>query len=82
MAGLSRVLTPQLEALQPVTYCGIMYPFIAPGHTDMLSRVLGNSTPELAIPKVIPKSLCHVTRENTGRVGTGEGALSWGIPVG
>lgn len=73
MAGLSRVLTPQLEALQPITYCGITYPFIeAAGHTVVLSRVLGNSTPELATPK----SLWHVTREDQDRAGMGEGLLA------
>lgn len=75
MAGLGRVLTSQLEALQPVTYCGIIYLFIeAAGHTAMLSRVLGNSTPELATPK----SLWHVTREDQDRAGMAKGLLAGG----
>lgn len=43
MAGLSRVLTPELEALQLVTYCRTMHSFIkAARHTVMLSKVLAN----------------------------------------
>lgn len=72
MAGLSRVLTSHLEALQSITYCGILYLFIeAAGHTVMLNRVLGNSTPQLATSKSLPGHM-----EDQDRAGMGKGLLA------